>query len=633
VLAAERDRLALYRHAMDDATVGITIAEADGDQPLVYANAAFERITGYDSETVIGSNCRFLQGPGTDQRAVAELGEAVAAGRPTTVELLNYRADGEPFWNRVRITPVEDENGEPTHFLGFQEDVTDRIELERREREEREMLEGLFEASPAGIVVFDEEGRITRANEAAERVLGLERSTVAGRAYDDPGWWVREKAGRPAPPSELPVTRALAGETVTGTELGITVDGERRWLVVNAVPWHDDEGTVDGALVAVRDDTDRRARARERERLLERFGTVQELADIGAWEFDARTGRWSLSDQSYDILGVDLEAFDPDGTALLERYHPEDRGRVRAATADALATGEPYDIEVRLRADGELRWVRIDATPRVEDGEVVGLLGGVQDVTERKARERRLTVLDRVLRHNIRNKLNVVLAHADALGAGPTDDEVALAGRHIRNAGRELVAMTEKVRRFESAVRPAESTVDRTDVASRVHGVVDEFRTENPETPVDERLPASAWAQTHEAVGLAVGELLENAAVHAGGSGIEVSIEDRPDEGIVLVQVADDGPGLPEMERRVLAEGSERPLSHMEGIGLWLVNWTVTSSGGSLAVDTGGTEGTNGSGTAGTVVEMRFPRADPPAGGGDDGSGRGRPGAASRSVE
>jgi signal transduction histidine kinase len=112
-----------------------------------------------------------------------------------------------------------------------------------------------------------------------------------------------------------------------------------------------------------------------------------------------------------------------------------------------------------------------------------------------------------------------------------------------------------------------------------------------------------------------------------------VSIEDRPDEGIVLVQVADDGPGLPEMERRVLAEGSERPLSHMEGIGLWLVNWTVTSSGGSLAVDTGGTEGTNGSGTAGTVVEMRFPRADPPAGGGDDGSGRGRPGAASRSVE
>jgi PAS domain S-box-containing protein len=90
------------------------------DNPIVYANAAFARLTGYPIEAVVGRNCRFLQGPETQPLAVARLGAAVAAGEDVAVEITNYRADGTPFLNRVTVTPVADEDGEVVYFLGTQ---------------------------------------------------------------------------------------------------------------------------------------------------------------------------------------------------------------------------------------------------------------------------------------------------------------------------------------------------------------------------------------------------------------------------------------------------------------------------------------------------------------------------------
>ena len=124
----EREReLRLKTRAMDEATIGITIADGqDPDTPLVYANEGFERLTGHDTETMLGRNCRFLQGEATDDDAVARLREGVAAGAPVSTELVNYRADGTPFWNQVRINPVHDADGDVAHYLGFQTDVTER---------------------------------------------------------------------------------------------------------------------------------------------------------------------------------------------------------------------------------------------------------------------------------------------------------------------------------------------------------------------------------------------------------------------------------------------------------------------------------------------------------------------------
>jgi PAS domain S-box-containing protein len=133
--------LRLKERAMDEAPVGITISDPDlDDNPVIYANAAFERITGYPTTEVIGRNCRFLQGDGTDPEAVARLRRAVDNWEPVTVELRNYRRNGEEFWNQVTIAPLYDEDGEPSHFVGFQQDVTARKQAEESLETERDRL-------------------------------------------------------------------------------------------------------------------------------------------------------------------------------------------------------------------------------------------------------------------------------------------------------------------------------------------------------------------------------------------------------------------------------------------------------------------------------------------------------------
>ncbi|MCL4796144.1 MAG: SpoIIE family protein phosphatase [Bryobacteraceae bacterium] len=122
-------QLILKDRALAACAEGITIADARlPDQPLIYINAGFERLTGYPVAEVLGRNCRFLQGPETDPATVETLRQAIREQRAVTVELLNYRKDGTPFWNRLSITPVRDEAGVVTHLIGVQSDVTAEVE-------------------------------------------------------------------------------------------------------------------------------------------------------------------------------------------------------------------------------------------------------------------------------------------------------------------------------------------------------------------------------------------------------------------------------------------------------------------------------------------------------------------------
>lgn len=132
--------------ALDEAPIGISISDAEQpDNPLIYVNDAFERLTGYAEEDVIGLNCRFLQGEDTAEAPVKELRESIQADEPVTVELVNYRRDDTPFWNEVTVAPLRDDTGEVRNYVGFQVDVTERKEAELALSEERERLDRLVD--------------------------------------------------------------------------------------------------------------------------------------------------------------------------------------------------------------------------------------------------------------------------------------------------------------------------------------------------------------------------------------------------------------------------------------------------------------------------------------------------------
>jgi signal transduction histidine kinase len=199
----------------------------------------------------------------------------------------------------------------------------------------------------------------------------------------------------------------------------------------------------------------------------------------------------------------------------------------------------------------------------------------LRDVTDQRTREQRLTVLNRVLRHNVRNELDVVLAHAERI-----EDEDIRAG--VRDTATELLELGRKARDAEEIMDASTEPPAPVDLAEVAADVADDHRDRDGELSVSS--PAELVISSHRTVvrRLLV-ELVDNALTHTDRDepSVEIRVREGGDAAAVLT-VADDGPGIPERERQVLAEGGETQLEHGRGLGLWLVNWAVTQLGGDL---------------------------------------------------
>jgi len=126
----------LLQLVVDASNDGIVVAEQEGDDNiLIYANPAFERLTGYSVDDILYQDCRFLQAGDRAQPGLAAIRQAVREQRPCRQVIRNYRKDGSPFWNELSITPVLNEADQLTYYIGIQKDVTEQVEAEQRVRE------------------------------------------------------------------------------------------------------------------------------------------------------------------------------------------------------------------------------------------------------------------------------------------------------------------------------------------------------------------------------------------------------------------------------------------------------------------------------------------------------------------
>lgn len=129
---------------LDSCINGVTLADPDlEDMPLVYANKAFETITGYSQEETLGRNCRFLQGKDHDQEEVAKLREAIKNRESVEVTLRNYKKNGELFYNHLKMMPLFDSKGNLLYFLGVQYDATEQVKADEEIKQLRARLEAI----------------------------------------------------------------------------------------------------------------------------------------------------------------------------------------------------------------------------------------------------------------------------------------------------------------------------------------------------------------------------------------------------------------------------------------------------------------------------------------------------------
>lgn len=219
-----------------------------------------------------------------------------------------------------------------------------------------------------------------------------------------------------------------------------------------------------------------------------------------------------------------------------------------------------------------------------------GVAYAIDSVKTRKElvrREQRLQVFNRILRHNLRNDLNVVLGRAENI----KEDFPPAAGeaKVIEKKASELIEISEKAREVGKTLDRGRGN-QQIDVTECVERTCSEFRQSYPEAEITTDVPESAPVYADKTLEAAISEVLENAIEHNDDQpSVEVTVS--VDDEWVELAVLDDGPGIPADEREVLAEGKETSLHHGSGLGLWLANWIVGKFGGELSFDDHRTSG------------------------------------------
>ncbi|SFR44008.1 histidine kinase N-terminal 7TM domain-containing protein [Halogeometricum limi] len=443
-----------------------------------------------------------------------------------------------------------------------------------------------------GIVVLDDRARVVELNPAARPLFTVPRSSAVGSHVAD------------VCHNSLGMYALLDGDR-DRLDLKIEDDDERRYYEATATPIGGTEGHDRGWTVVLRDTTERRRTEAKFRALIE---NSRDLITV----LDAEGTRTYASPSSEQVLGVPRERLE--GNGALDRIHPDDYEAVASTFEEGIATSDAVRAEFRTKhADGTWRTLDAVAVNLLDDPAVGGVVVNSRDVTERRRYEQRLRVLNRILRHDLRNDMNVILGHTELLADRLDDPDEMAHVETIRRKARSLVSLGERARQIDKTLHSDERERVPVEITDLLRDRLAAVRDENPSIVLDTYLPEEAWVLATNQVGTAVTNVVDNALEHNDRvlPRVGVSVTTRPADDEVEVRVVDNGPGIPPSELAALESGTETQLQHASGLGLWLVKWILSVSNGSISF-----EERDGRGTA---VVMRFECASAPADSARDG--------------
>ncbi len=445
-----------------------------------------------------------------------------------------------------------------------------------------------------GVVVVDDGGRIVEANLRAREVFDVAGDTLLGQRLAD----VADLG---------PALQHIVDDPMAREEFVVeTSDGER-FFEATASRFDGQGAHERGHLVMLHDVTERRYTEEEFRALIENSrDLITVVAPDGTRVYCAPSFERTLGHDPEEMIGRDV----------FELVHPDDRDETRRMFERLLADepGTQERAEYRLHhADGSWRTFEAVGVNLVDDPTVQGVVVNARDVTARRRYEQRLRVLNRVLRHDLRNEVNVIQGHADLLLDRNITAEAKEHARVIRRKAETLVELGEQTRKIDYTLHSTDGVEKPLEITGSIRDRLDSIQEEFPGAIVTADLPDEQWVLADDLIDSAIMNLVDNAIEHNDrvAPQIAVTIDHVTVDGVdyVEVSIADNGPGIPESERRVFTEGTETPLSHGSGLGLWLAEWIVTRSNGHLCFEEKDPRG--------TVVRIRLrettsmPAADP----------------------
>jgi PAS domain S-box-containing protein len=346
------------------------LLEPDGT--LIEANETALSFGGLDRDDVVGKplwETDWVQVSEETRRTVREGVERARNGELFRDEIRVQGSDREAVID-FSIRPITNEQGEVTLLVPEGRDITER---KGHEQKRQQIIDRVTDA----IVEVDADWTITLVNDQAEELYDMDKEFLLGRDF----WDVFSEAVG----TRFEEVYREAMETREPTSFVEHYAGLGGWFDIEVFP--EDNG---GLAFYFQEVTERIQRSRELEQTRELLDHTERIADVGGWEIDTETHEVFWTDNLFDLLGVDYDE-EPPLEEALDIYVEEDRPLVENAVEEAMRAGDSFDVDARFQhPDGDIRWLQMRGQPTLEDGEVVTLRGAVQDITERKQRERTL---------------------------------------------------------------------------------------------------------------------------------------------------------------------------------------------------------------------------------------------------
>lgn len=366
-------------------------------------------------------------------------------------------------------------------------------------------------------------------------------------------------------------------------------------------------------------------RERDLEDIKELLNRTQEIAQVGGWEVDITSDSLQWTDEVHRIHDLPL-SHDVDLQEALSFYHPDDRDQITNLIEECREDGTPFEAELRIvTAEDRTRWVKVTGEAVTDDRSVVALRGAMRDITAEKERQQNLNVLNRVLRHNLRNDLNVLMGRTEQIlsglsslttadtqpagqqhEAGPdSSDETRISrlkeqAQSVMKKSTDLLSLAETVRRYNNLTTDTE-VIEPTQLKPLLTQVVTDKEAAHPTATIRLQCPAKLTVRcTPQHLQKALGEIVENSISHTEADNPTVDITATHAESErVQICVRDRGPGIEDTELATLQNRTESPLNHGSGLGLWFVSRLIARQNGDISVSEAEGEG--------TVVTVRLP--------------------------
>ncbi|SEW34860.1 PAS domain S-box-containing protein [Halobacterium jilantaiense] len=560
----------LFQKAQDIADVGAWEYDARADK-LWWTEEVY-RIHGLSEDTDVSPDLSLQQYHPEDRPVIEDAFEAaVEEGEQYDVEVRLIDADDNQRWVRTRGEP-QFRDGDLARVRGTIQDITERKEREH----DLQRIKQAVESAGHSIFITDTDGTIEYANPAFEELTGFTPADVEGETPH-----VLNSGEMPAGYFDDLWSTIQAGDVWEEEIVNRRKNGETYTAIQTIAPVTD--GDDIHAFVAVQDDITER---KEREETLTRRTEAIDEAPVGIGIADPNRPDNPLiyvNNAFVEMTGYQREEVLDENCRFLQG-EDTDPGRV-ADIREAIDSQRPVSAELRnYRKDGSEFWNRLDIAPvKDSNGDVVNWIGFQQDVTERKQRQEQLAVLDRVLRHNLRNDMNLVRGLAETIQSKAEGEIMTFAGEIIDTSD-ELLELTEKERQITTLLRE-EPSHEELDICECLQQVVSELTSEYPDAVITLDCPDAVTAQATVRLNQAIGELVTNAIIHNDSATPDVTVTATQVDGTVRIEISDDGPEIPEMEQQLLTgESAQTPLSHGSGLGLWLVKLIIARSNGTILV-------------------------------------------------